>query len=578
MKINRVRNPPFLTAAHRSWRSWFYLVGMLCANIFAAPSSQATDTLTDLLEQVDYPALVTLLGDNLPLGENVPIAQVEAGEGAAPNFRYLPNPAFGFFTGINLIDATGCGTTANLSCDPSGHATNVVGNVYYGSVNSQAPGVDTVTIYEANDWLNNVLNRGQPGAPAPDPHDFRVENSSWAGAFPNDADNIDVLERFDYLIDNNNITAVVGIAGGLNVPKLLAHSYNAIAVGVSNGNNGENLSLPFYGGGRSKPDIVGPGDGNILPSTTTAMVSSSATLLHDAAQSLPIAERTPAATSEVMKAVLLAGATKGEFSGASPAWNRTSTNPLDGRFGAGELNILNSYLVQLGGQNAGSSTQPAAPVSIDGWDYGISTDETPLYYNFEVPVGSTATELSIILAWNAEVTDSVPGGNFTGVVSLDDLNLRLYDSSTAFLGTEIDSSVSTVDNVEHIYQTNLSPGTYTLELTNLTSSGSRDFGLAWRMETLLDVVSADFNEDIKTDGADFLTWQSGYGALTGAAHAGGDADGDGDVDQADLVIFSSTLAASSLSTAFTSVPEASTLVLAAIASAILPYLRSCRAG
>ena len=58
----------------------------------------------------------------------------------------------------------------------------------------------------------------------------------------------------------------------------------------------------------------------------------------------------------------MAGATKQEFANwTDPAtteptpnpWNRTPTQPLDDMFGAGELNVYNSYLIQLGGQHAG---------------------------------------------------------------------------------------------------------------------------------------------------------------------------------------------------------------------------------
>ena len=48
--------------------------------------------------------------------------------------------------------------------------------------------------------------------------------------------------------------------------------------------------------------------------------------------------------------------------------------------------------------------------------------------------------------------------------------------------------------------------------------------------------SADFDDDGDTDGADFLTWQRGFGK-TDAQAADGDADFDGDVDQDDLLIW-----------------------------------------
>ena len=89
-----------------------------------------------------------------------------------------------------------------------------------------------------------------------------------------------------------------------------------------------------------------------------------------------------------------------------------------------------------------------------------------IYYNFEVPVGSTAPELSILLAWNVKVTDTNPSeGVFNPQESLQNLDLQLFDSTASFLGSMLDQSVSTVDNVEHIYRTNLGPGTYTLKVS-----------------------------------------------------------------------------------------------------------------
>ena len=52
--------------------------------------------------------------------------------------------------------------------------------------------------------------------------------------------------------------------------------------------------------------------------------------------------------------------------------------------------------------------------------------------------------------------------------------------------------------------------------------------------------SADFDSDGDRDGADFFTWQRGFGRHgRAAAHANGDADFDADVDGVDLAIWRS---------------------------------------
>jgi len=546
----------------------FLLLGFIIIAFLPVADAQTTR------EAVGYTDLASLLGSKLPTGVGVPVAHVEPEETIIPGGqpvpgRYLPIFNGSNFAGINFDDVTGSGDGIN---NFSGHATGVVGSQFYGRFTSLAAGVDAVSVYEAGDWANNVLN--MVGRGTPDSLNFRVANFSYvqefqtSGGQPILSENIEALERFDYLIDNNNMTAVIGTNGGTSFP-LFTHSYNAIRVGVTV-NQPTTILTENYGPGRQQINIVAPYG---TPSAATAFVSSAATLLHDGATQLPVvADRAAAANSEVIKATLLAGATKDEFT----SWSRTTTSPLDAKSGAGELNVLNSYLIQFGGRQAGSTSPPSSPVSIDGWDYSTVTSAAPLYYDFEIPDGVTGEELSIVLTWNAEVTDTNTDTVFAGSVNLANLDLKLYDSTTSFLGSLLDDesvSVSTVDNVEHIYQTDLAPGRYTLELS---ADQARDFGLAWRLETSRDIQTGDFDGDGDSDGSDFLNWQRNVTTLTGATLADGDADGDGDVDADDLSFyqnnFSSSLSATSLSAiSLNAVPEPQSLWLLAAGSMLLFY-------
>jgi len=293
---------------------------------------------------------------------------------------------------------------------------------------------------------------------------------------------------------------------------------------------------------------------------------------------------TDGSRSEVIKAMLMAGATKGEFAnwidpttGLVNPWNRTQTRPLDDIFGAGELNVYNSYLIGIGGKQSASASQPNSSVGSYGWDYKAKEDAAnDLYYNFQVAEGSTAADFSILLAWNAKITDNDPNDNvFTPTESLQNLDLRLYDSTTSFMCSMLDQSISTVDNVEHIYLNSIGPGTYTLKVTG---AANWDYGLAWRMTTAFDEPNADFDGDGVVSGSDFLVWQRNFGTLLGAVNSQGDADGDGDVDEDDLTLFKagaiSTPVPPMIASIVAAVPEPSMLLLSAISA--LAFWRSHR--
>ena len=536
-------------------------------------------------ELIDYTKLKSRVGGAVPTGSGGIISLVEGTTGGAAARSY-PNLSGVEFTadadptlpdGVAVSLTDGSGVAGNGF---SNHATGI-STQFFGNYSSTAPGANVVVHYEAGNWLTSQLHyttNAEPELPL-----FRVQNHSWVFSSTNVNEDLSALRRLDWQIENSDMTAVVGANNAASLsqsahPRLLIHAYNAIGVGRSDGYHSRGTTST-YGAGRFKPDIVATHDTLISSSRSTAMVSSAAAMLHE------VVAGTDAAKSETLKAMLLAGATKQEFagfidtmpqSGGGPLrnvlnpWDRTPTRPLDDILGAGELNVYNSYLIQLGGQYAGSQAAPTVAAGSYGWDYQDHKNDSAvgdIYYSFEIADGSTAEELSIILAWNTKVTDlnSEPG-TFTPDTddSVQDLNLELFDSSGAFLGNLLDQSISTVDNVEHIYQTNLGAGTYTLKVSG---AAEWDYGLAWRMTTKFDEISADFNEDGVVDGTDFLTWQRNVGTLLGAAHSEGDADGDGDVDGDDLthvqnrVLPSPPMLAASRSAA--AIPEPTTLALAA---------------
>jgi hypothetical protein len=111
----------------------------------------------------------------------------------------------------------------------------------------------------------------------------------------------------------------------------------------------------------------------------------------------------------------------------------------------------------------------------------------------------------------------------------------------------VDQSVSTIDNLEHIFLRSLAPGRYVLEVTTDTTW---DYAVAWDIH-LVPTIAADLNGDDHVDAADLAIFEA---CATGPevpysttslpsnctpapdanGHIAADFDADGDVDQSDF--------------------------------------------
>ncbi|MBX3426124.1 MAG: N-acetylmuramoyl-L-alanine amidase [Pirellulales bacterium] len=83
------------------------------------------------------------------------------------------------------------------------------------------------------------------------------------------------------------------------------------------------------------------------------------------------------------------------------------------------------------------------------------------------------------------------------------------------------------------------PGVRSITLNAATSTGG-SVVIADAVRIVLAPLpdeNGDFNGDNFVDGSDFLAWQRGFGASSGASLADGDANGDGAVDAADLAVW-----------------------------------------
>ena len=412
--------------------------------------------------EVGYDRLRNEVGAGLSNGAGIVVAIAEANVGGAGAHAYFPSTVDSEFVGKTFVDVSAIPGRSN-----SDHATSVA-QLFFGNTMSMTPGVTNVRVYDADNFVFAQQQLSNTGVNPSATSAFSVINHSYVGSGFVPAVAAESNARLDYTVARDNFTSVVALGNGGALPQIYGQSYNSIVVGLSNGGHSQGVTNVGVLG-RVKPDIVSPQGST---SNAAPLVSSAAALLHKAA----IDFGTPnARNSEVMKAIIMAGASKAPFT----AWSNTSTRPLDSVFGAGQLNVYNSYRILEAGERNGSITVPITSTTIDsglkGWDFGTSIAGTPLYWNFNMAeVG--ISEASILLNWNAQYRNGL--GDFNSNLSLANMDLRLFRSENGVLGTEVGASLSTVDNVEHLYLRNLSAGLYTIQVS---SNADTQFGLAWNI-------------------------------------------------------------------------------------------------
>ena len=415
------------------------------------------------LDDIGYTQLSLELGGALPTGAGITVSQIEA----QVSTNYRPDPS-GAFTGVSFSYPDSSG----LSTGVSSHATTV-GGYFYGD-SSMANGVSNVAAYEANRWLTDWLQAGSTSAP--DASLGQVQNFSWIGTTGNATSDTFILARMDYAINRDGIIAVFGLNNGVgSVPNLMGSGFNGITVGRTDGLHSYGTTsaslASTYANSRRKPDLVAPASAS---SWATPIVSSASVLLLETANGMA---GTDDSRPEVVKSILMAGATKAEF----VDWSNSSTQPLDDKYGAGELNIRNSYQIMTAGQQNGSLT-PASTVSSTGWDWGSAAHDTSMLYFFDL---SASSSLSAVLTWNIQV---VPNGDWSSLsLSLESLYLRLYQATAFTLGALVAESVSNLDNVQLIWAESLASGRYALQVSNVGTTGTADYAVAWQSSSLAPV-------------------------------------------------------------------------------------------
>ncbi len=410
-------------------------------------------------ETVGWNRLAAELDENLPDGSGIDVSMVES-----PVFgNYQPN--------TSNLDFTG--KTFDMKSGPSGvseHAT-VVGTLLFGNTMSMVPGIDTIDVYNANLWVvGDFLRTGEEQLPEVETR--RIQNHSWTGAFTELVHNIEGNRRFDYAIERDGFVAVVALQNVTNpVRALMAHAYNAITVGKPDGQHNRGGTV-FDEPGRIRPDLVSPGEGSGLFTSYSAPVVGAA-----AAMLLEEADRTSGLENarhhpQVIKAILMAGATKEPF----PGWERSDELPLDEVFGAGRVNVYNSYRILTGGEHG---PEPEAVVADSGWHLGdTSAGSSAVYF---LSFDKHRETFTANLAWH-RLIDLKGGTDFQEADPLvARLELRLYEADGFVLGDEVQASTDPVNNVQHLYLEDLPAGSYALRIDvfdDPTPNGLA-YALAW---------------------------------------------------------------------------------------------------
>jgi hypothetical protein len=306
-----------------------------------------------------------------------------------------------------------------------------------------------------------------------------------------------------------------------------------------------------------------------------------------------------AATSALVKATLLAGAERVTHNLPTTIANivdyrsdvsyRTESG-LDSRYGAGQLNIYNSYHILAGGEfnsweddyAEGVAEEDCGLIGNAGFGFdadaffggqGGSNSQARYYFTAQ----AEHRRLYASLVWHL----SVDGGdvdNWDGTATLYDLDLFLYDITNPNLPVLVAVSENRVENTENLWAPLVPGRDYIMEV--VSAPGQEDFewdySLAWRMVTPPDSDSDGIPDDWEVqfgldyqDSADASEDNDGDGLDNEAEYEAGtdislsDTDGDGVSDRIERNFGTDPLDMESLPE-LTSVPAIGMLSLAAL--------------
>jgi hypothetical protein len=415
---------------------------------------------------------VTLVCSNDPTltGAGILVAQGEAHSPNGDDWEAYP-PYFGQPASlVTWINTNGISTNQPNSLGTVSSHANQVGGYFYGIPLGVAPGVLHVDNYEADYFVQYIVQSNQPMSNGVVNQSAIVNQSFTFGALPVTPSETNLTQQeVDSMFDDYTATYGTLFCSGVNNGGQVcapATAYNSLGVGCY-GTNSHSSFGPTVDNGRSKPDLVAPQSETSY--STPYVAGAAAVLLQSAARGDGGTNTSAAGDARAIRALLINGALK------PGDWSHTPVAPLDIRYGAGVLNLYYSWLQLTGGQQpfsvsqavpAGGAHPPGTPSALIpgllGWDFQAVTNPSPdwdvvnHYYFDNSASPAAALALTATLAWNRGF----------GQANINNLALFLYDSAGGELVT---NSVSTVDNVQHIYVPSLAPGQYDLQVVKYGS-------------------------------------------------------------------------------------------------------------
>jgi len=447
----------------RLWRkgTGMFLCGLAIFSHLTSPAQDADQTGVTVFR---------MLTTNL-FGSGVRICQAEAVDTGEEDFEVnptnvgAPNNVFTYYSSL------GSSSLYPNSVGSNAYHPERVAEFLYGTVSpGPAPAGIATNVAHVDVIDANYFGTAKIEQPAPVNMNDAIVNQSYAYFSLTVAQQ----QELDSFFDNYSAVSgalLIGSVGAGGSPTSPGTAYDCIAVAAYD-TNGANSSIgPTVDNGRCKPDITAP-DGNT--SFAIPQVSGAAAVLIQAGGRGDGGSFTNGSTNMLtLKALLLNGAVK------PLGWTNGTKTPLDARYGAGMLNLYNSYRELTGGRHtnnvnttvtAGGAHPPNAALTntasaLSGWDFNTNTssavNDSINHYYFNVTNGSAnATFLSAAtLVWNRHNNPAYYG---TGTsIGINNLRLYLYNAANSNLVT---CSTSAVDNVQHLYLPQLAPGRYDLQV------------------------------------------------------------------------------------------------------------------